>query len=309
MIWWDKSPMGRAKKPPASPGRLGDLSSSSSGSLEGAAGARSTTIVVPCYNEAERLRTDEFLAFARREHDTQLLFVNDGSTDNTAAVLRSMSKRCPDRIEVVDMPVNVGKAEAVRRGMQIGCMSGSRFVGFWDADLATPLDHIAMFKEVMEEKTEVDMVFGARVGLLGRDIRRSMKRHYLGRVFATLASVTLGLGVYDTQCGSKLFRVDDRGDLETVLSVPFHTRWVFDCEMIGRFSALRRSRAAGGFRRRGKVNDGAGDVGGSIYEYPLHRWEDVGGSKVKSSDVLKMAWGLMQVRRRYFWRRWPEDLK
>ena len=66
MIWWDKSPMGRAKKPPASPGRLGDHSSSSSGSLEGAAGARSTTIVVPCYNEAERLRTDEFLAFARR---------------------------------------------------------------------------------------------------------------------------------------------------------------------------------------------------------------------------------------------------
>ena len=45
------------------------------------------------------------------------------------------------------------------------------------------------------------------------------------------------------------------------------------------------------------MNDGAGDVGGSIYEYPLHRWEDVGGSKVKSSDVLKMAWGLMQVRR------------
>ena len=48
-----------------------------------------------------------------------------------------------------------------------------------------------------------------------------------------------------------------------------------------------------------------GPWSGSIYEYPLHRWEDVGGSKVKSSDVIKMAWGLMQVRRRYFWRRWP----
>ena len=297
--------MGRAKKVTASPGRLGDLSSSSSGSLEGAARGRTTTIVIPCYNEAERLRTDEFLAFARREHDTQLLFVNDASTDDTSGVIRSMRRLCPDRIDVVDMPVNVGKAEAVRRGMQIGCTSGSRFVGFWDADLATPLDHVAMFKEVMEDKSEVDMVFGARVGLLGRDIRRSMKRHYLGRVFATVASITLGLGVYDTQCGSKLFRVDDRGDLETVISMPFHTRWVFDCEMIGRFSALRRSRVRGGVRKWGKVDDG--DMSGSIYEYPLHRWEDVGGSKVKSSDVIKMAWGLMQVRRRYFWRRWPED--
>ena len=111
--------------------------------------------------------------------------------------------------------------------------------------------------------------------------------------------------MYDTQCGSKLFRVDDKGDLETVISMPFHTRWVFDCEMIGRFSALRRSRVRGGVRKWGKVDDG--DMSGSIYEYPLHRWEDVGGSKVKSSDVIKMAWGLMQVRRRYFWRRWPED--
>ena len=104
---------------------------------------------------------------------------------------------------------------------------------------------------------------------------------------------------------SNEFNVDDRGDLETVISMPFHTRWVFDCEMIGRFSALRRSRVRGGVRKWGKVDDG--DMSGSIYEYPLHRWEDVGESKVKSSDVIKMAWGLMQVRRRYFWRRWPED--
>ena len=77
-------------------------------------------------------------------------------------------------------------------------------------------DHVAMFK--VEDKPEVDMVFGARVGLLGRDIRRSMKRH-----FATLGLCTTRVRIEAVSRGR-------RGDLETVM--PFHTRWVFD-EMIG----------------------------------------------------------------------------
>ena len=112
------------------------------------------------------------------------------------------------------------------------------------------------------------------------------------------ASLSLGMGVYDTQCGSKLFRVDHaRGELRGVLGRPFDTRWVFDCEMIGRFAALRRRVGAQVIRPR---------VEESIYEFPLHRWEDVGGSKVKLGDIAKMAWGLVQVRRKYVWGQWPE---
>lgn len=105
------------------------------------------------------------------------------------------------------------------------------------------------------------------------------------------------MGVYDTQCGSKMFRVDHtRGELRQVLGQPFDTRWVFDCEMIGRFASLRRVAKVA----RPPVED-------SIYEFPLHRWEDVHGSKVKGSDIAKMAWGLLQIKRRYFWGQWPKD--
>ena len=94
------------------------------------------------------------------------------------------------------------------------------------------------------------------------------------------------------RCGAKLFRASD--DLRTVLSRPFVTRWVFDVEMLARFHALA-------------VADGSAPVRERVYEFPLLRWKDVGGSKVKASDVVKMAWGLLGIRRRYFWSRepWP----
>ena len=101
-------------------------------------------------------------------------------------------------------------------------------------------------------------------------------------------------------CGSKLFRSSK--ELKTVLGQPFLTRWVFDCEMIGRFSALRRG---GGTSAGGNNNNNKTSIVESIYEYPLHRWEDVGGSKVKLKDIGMMAWGLVQVRSNYILRPWP----
>ena len=289
-------------------------------------------IVVPCYNEAHRLKVGDFVAFARApETRVRLLFVDDGSSDGTLAMLRNAQRACPERIDVLGLKTNVGKAEAVRLGMRRACgeiinvgtsapsttkktQNSAAFVGFWDADLATPLDHIQMFHDVFQSKPEVDMVFGARVGLLGRSIKRSKRRHYMGRVFATLASIALNMPVYDTQCGAKLFRVD--ADLKNALSEPFDTRWVFDCEIVGRYASLRRGQEKASVgssgstksdRREKEVTKPTGgvvdkktQVVDSIYEYPLHRWEDVAGSKVKPSDIVKMAWGLARLRVKYF---------
>jgi hypothetical protein len=127
------------------------------------------------------------------------------------------------------------------------------------------------------------MIMGARVQLLGRRIERSTLRHYAGRLSATAISTVLGLRVYDTQCGAKLFRSDAARDL---FAEPFHTRWIFDAEIIARLIAGLGA----------QTHPAARDV---IYEYPLHAWMDVRGSKVGPSDYLSAAVDLFRIYNRY----------
>jgi len=232
-------------------------------------------IVVPCFNEAARLRGDAFRAFCARIPDVDFLFVNDGSSDATLERLRELERALPGRAGVLDLPRNAGKAEAVRQGMRAALASGAWAAGYWDADLATPLDEVPRFQAVLRERPDVDLVTGARVQLLGRSIRRSAHRHYLGRVFATAVSQVLRLAVYDTQCGAKLLR--NRAELAALFDEPFCVNWTFDVELIARL--LR--------------------AGGHIYELPLDRWEDVAGSKVRPRDF---AVGLIELGR--IWRRY-----
>jgi dolichyl-phosphate beta-glucosyltransferase len=231
-----------------------------------------THVIVPCFNEAERLRPDGFAPLF--EHDAvQVLFVDDGSTDDTPAILRAMAARRADKIRVLTLAPNAGKAEAVRRGMLDALGRGAEIVGFLDADLATPADEMLRLRGVLAA-SDADVVLGARVALLGRDIRRSAARHYLGRVFATAASAVLGLVVYDTQCGAKLFRRTPA--LERALAAPFVSRWIFDVELLGRL-----------------VPDAHAHRG--IIEVPLETWHDVKGSKIRPRDMALAAFEMARV--------------
>ena len=131
---------------------------------------------------------------------------------------------------------NQGKAEAVRRGILEAITDGPALVGFWDADLSTPLTVVDDFLDVAAKRPDVDLILGSRVLLMGRDIRRRARRHYVGRVFATAASLALDLPVYDTQCGAKVFRVNEA--LRRVMSAPFRSPWVFDVEILARYVAV-----------------------------------------------------------------------
>lgn len=238
-------------------------------------------LVIPCYNEERRLPVDELSAFALPGIRVELLLVNDGSRDGTLALLQSLAAKDPKRFSVLNLERNSGKAEAVRRGVLAAMERSPDLVGFWDADLATPLSELPGFLEVFAARPEIEMVFAARVRLLGRSISRNPRRHYVGRVGATLISSSLGLAVYDTQCGAKVFRVND--SLREIFSRPFLSRWIFDVEIIARL-----------VRQRGR--DAAARA---IYELPIKSWHDVKGSKVRSTDFLRALKDLWKIHRAY----------
>ena len=238
-------------------------------------------LVVPCFNEEQRLPVDELRQFHLDGVRLEILFVNDGSSDGTLRLLESLRDEVPSRFSVLNLERNGGKAEAVRRGILAALDRHPDLVGFWDAHLATPLGRIPDFLQVFARPAEIEMVFAARVRLLGRSISRNPARHYFGRVGATLISSSLGLAVYDTQCGAKLFRASD--SMREIFASPFLSRWIFDVEIIARF-VRQRSR---------------GVAARAIYELPVMTWHDVKGSKVKGSDFAKALKDLWRIRRAY----------
>lgn len=241
-----------------------------------------TVLVVPCYNEAQRLDVEAFRAYASTASCTRFLMVDDGSTDNTRRLLDELAAFDREHFHVLTLDRNRGKAEAVRRGMLQACQGHPAYVGFWDADLSTPLDEIAGFREVLDRNPGIRMVFGARVNLLGRSVRRNLLRHYIGRAFATVVATLLRLPIYDTQCGAKLFRADD--ELQTVLAEPFISKWIFDVEIIARYAKARGDSAA---------------MRQIIFEIPLMSWYDVQGSKIRMRDFFVVLSDLARIFRRY----------
>ncbi|MGD0254938.1 MAG: glycosyltransferase [Acidimicrobiales bacterium] len=242
-------------------------------------------VVVPCYNEASRLDETSFLELARCGR-VKLLFVDDGSTDQTAEVLRRLTKEA-GVLDVLSLPTNVGKAEAVRAGMRCAMHSGATVVGYCDADLSTPPRELVRLLDRLESDRRLVAVFGSRVARLGSRIERTAFRHYAGRLYATLASAALGMTVYDTQCGAKVFRATPA--LVAALDVPFSSPWGFDVVLCHRLRAGTESCAG--------LPDEA------FLEEPLEQWHDVRGSKLNLSGTLRavadvLGIGLARVARR-----------
>lgn len=144
--------------------------------------------------------------------------------------------------------------------------------------------HSLAWVQTVFEDDKAEVVVGTRLRLLGRRIERSRKRHIMSRAFAMMASAACGARLYDTQCGAKLFRATP--ELKAALSDPFTTGWAFDVELLARLRQLLRN------ARKLELED-------VVHEFPLRRWADPGGSKLKTADIARMAWGLCTIASRY----------
>ncbi len=242
-------------------------------------GISTTVLLIPCFNEASRLPVPAFCDYLVDHPDTILVFVNDGSTDTTNHTLESIQQRVGSaQVKILSLVQNGGKAEAIRQGMHL-VLSGSfqsqyqpDLVGYMDADLATPFSEIERLIEVALRRTDVTLVVGSRLALKGHRVVRTPSRKFLGRVFAFAVSLTLDIGLRDTQCGAKIFRNGEY--LRTVFGKKFCDRWLFDVEILTR---LRSGFAA------------------QVFECPLEEWRDVGNSRLRMRDFMIAPWKLCQL--------------
>lgn len=238
-------------------------------------------LVVPCYNEEHRLDPGAFTAFLRAWPEVSCYFVDDGSQDGTLARLNALRRDQENQVRVLALEANSGKAEAVRLGMLAAhAWRIFDYIGYWDADLATPLDEFPAMLRLAEGRSGCVIVLGSRNRQLSASIKRTPARYYPGRAFAALANLVLRMQVYDTQCGAKLLKADV---VPEVCRHPFASRWFFDVELLARLRNLIGREA----------------MTERAIEAPLERWSEKGGSRLTISEMLRAPFELWAIARKY----------
>jgi dolichyl-phosphate beta-glucosyltransferase len=234
-------------------------------------------IIIPFYNEEKRFDVEKFENFSQKHTAIYFCLVNDGSKDNTLFVLEGLQSQ-NERIKVLNLPSNKGKAEAIRLGMNhVQQWMDFKYLAFLDADFSAPPEVIPFMLSVSEGRS---ILMGSRIMYLGMNISRNPLRHYIGRIFATLASEILKLPIYDTQCGAKIF---SKEIVAVAFNEPFITTWLFDLEIIMRI--IKEI----GWVKFLQISK----------EVPLYEWVEKGGSKVKLSYMFRLPIDLMRIRLTY----------
>ena len=232
-------------------------------------------IVIPCFNEANRLNFDAFQKFIDTHKNYILCFVNDGSQDETLNQLLAFKQQSTERILIYNLKENQGKAEAVRTGINhLLENTNVNTVGFLDADLATGFNDYARLISIMNHMDKV-MTFGSRKTKDQKDIKRSFFRELASILVGLLIKVIVQIPIRDTQCGAKVFK---RKTALNIFSNSFKSRWLFDVEIFIRVRKL--------FGKQ---------VMNKIEEVGLLSWEEIEGSKITLKDSLKFPLQLLEI--------------
>lgn len=237
-------------------------------------------IIIPCFNEVQRIDKQAYINFLKRTLDVNLVFSDDGSTDNTISVLKEIKASYENRVHIYVSNRNRGKAEAIKSAvlyLKNQNLKPSK-IAYIDADLAVSLEECYALSKNLNDK--IHFAFGSRISKVDNIIIRSSFRHYSGRMIATVISNILDVAVYDTQCGCKIFKSDLAFK---VFENPFISKWLFDVEIFFRIINLYSKTELKHIAR----------------EIPLESWIDAGHSKVKLTYFFKMWYDLFLIKKQY----------
>lgn len=247
---------------------------------------RCVGVVIPCYNEEERLLSNEFTKFIDKNSGYLLCFVNDGSTDNTLDVLSKLREGREDFIRIFDCKKNGGKAKAVRLGMlHLEKYKDLDYIGFLDADLSTDLSDFDDLVSTIED-SQFKIVSGSRITRMGANISKGAARQLISWVINFIIRNILSMNFKDTQCGAKIFH---RDIIKIAFQKKFITKWLFDVEIFLRVKKHFK------LEKAKKM----------MCEKPLKRWIHADGSKLSMKDSLRIIGQLAQI----YWKYNMKDLK
>lgn len=187
---------------------------------------KNLVLVIPCYNEEKRFRVDEIKKFIEQYQSIDFCFVNDGSSDGTAAFIQRKfvnGKNC----SLLSHSKNLGKGNAIRGAMLQLKQKKYPLYGFIDADFEIPFPQVlGLLEELKNEK----ILMAITCRNLKENFRLYRHRSILSLVMVKMANRIIGLkpGLADTQCGNKIFR---REILDTCFSEKFISDWLFDIEI------------------------------------------------------------------------------
>ncbi len=235
--------------------------------------AVAVSVIIPAYNESARLGNTlrAVVDYLRNNSpESEVIVVDDGSSDQTAELARETLKEAPDlRTSVISYKSNLGKGRAVRLGL---LAARSDVALFSDADLSTPITEAPKLVDPLASG-QCDVAFGSRAldrKLIG--VHQSWRREQGGRIFNLAVRLATGLPFWDTQCGFKAFRMSVCRPLVEAATID---RFGFDVELL--YLTFR--------------------AGLKLKEIPV-RWDHNEGSKISlASDSFKMLGEVGLIRR------------
>lgn len=237
-----------------------------------------TLLIIPFYNEEARIDRHKLAQNFKQFYQLDFLLIDDGSQDQTPQILQSFAQEHKN-VSVRKNDKNLGKAESLRQGVLSAEIKKYDYIGYLDADLATPISEIVRLLNYAEKNTDKKLIMGTRIKLLGNRVKRSLVRHYFGRIFATIISqFVLKIPVYDTQCGAKIIQASLA---QEIFKTPFYTKWLFDVELLLRM-------------RKQSI-----DLTQNVVEIPLFEWTEMGDSKIRWYEFLSVPFQIIKLYAKY----------